>query len=94
MGPEFSRVLEIDPVSGAVVWRYQGTPVDTFFSPRISGAQRLANGNTFIAESTSGYLFEVDSSGNTVWFYQATDEVARALQYSADHAGINVVLNQ
>ncbi len=33
------------------------------------GAQRLANGNTFICESAFGRLFEVTPEGETVWEY-------------------------
>ena len=44
----FSRVLEIDPATKEIVWKYQDTPVYNFFSPRISNAQRLPNGNTLI----------------------------------------------
>ncbi|MEE7502636.1 aryl-sulfate sulfotransferase [Methylobacterium mesophilicum] len=47
-----SRILEIDPVADTVVWQYVGSMSDrpnwTFFSPFISSAQRLPNGNTLI----------------------------------------------
>jgi hypothetical protein len=49
----FSRVLEIDPATKEIVWKYQETRVSDFFSPRISNAQRLPNGNTFINEGWS-----------------------------------------
>jgi len=42
----FSRVLEIDPATKAIAWKYQEVRVSDFFSPRISNAQRLPNGNT------------------------------------------------
>ena len=42
----FSRVIEIDPRTHKTVWEYRGKPSYTFFSPHISGAQRLASGNT------------------------------------------------
>ena len=75
----------------APTWTYSSG--SSFYSNHLGGVQRLADGNTLIAESTSGYLFEVTSAGSTVWSYQASGEVARALQYSADHAGINAILN-
>jgi len=40
-----------------------------FFSPILSSAQRLSNGNTLICEGTSGYFFEIDQSENIVWEY-------------------------
>lgn len=44
-----------------------------FYSAIISNAQRLPGGNTLICEGAKGYLFEVDSSGNTVWAYENPD---------------------
>src|SRR5205814_10156115 len=46
----FSRVIEVDPRTNAVVWEYADQSLFEFFSPYISGAQRLANGNTLICE--------------------------------------------
>ena len=61
-----SRVLEINPVTLELVWSYTGP---RFFSSNISGAQRLANGNTLITEGPSGRLFEVTKEGQIVWEY-------------------------
>ncbi len=45
-------------------------PISTdFFSPILSSAQRLPNGNTLICEGTSGHFFEIDSNKNIVWQY-------------------------
>lgn len=64
-----SRVIELDPNAGETVWSYQGNPPWTFFSPHISGAQRLASGNTLICEGQWGRIFEVTPSGEIVWEY-------------------------
>jgi hypothetical protein len=40
-----------------------------FFSPRISNAQRLPNGNTFINGGWFGRFFEVTREGEVVWEY-------------------------
>jgi hypothetical protein len=61
-----SRVLEIDPVTLKLVWSYTAA---TFFATNISGAQRLANGNTLITEGPGGRLFEVTPAGEIVWEY-------------------------
>jgi outer membrane protein assembly factor BamB len=62
-----SIVLEIDPPTGEIVWKYEnGTD---FFSPFRSGAQRLTNGNTLITECDAGHLFEVTMEGEIVWDY-------------------------
>ena len=63
----FSRVLEIDPATKAIVWKYQEARPFNFFSPRISNAQRLPNGNTLINEGNFGRMFEVTAAGDVVW---------------------------
>ena len=65
----FSRVVELDPATGKEVWEYRGRPTWTFFSPNISGAQRLWSGNTLICEGQMGRVFEVTSDGDIVWEY-------------------------
>ena len=61
-----SRVLEINPVSLALVWSYSNP---RFFSTNISGAQRLPNGNTLITAGAGGRMFEVTREGTIVWEY-------------------------
>jgi Arylsulfotransferase (ASST) len=84
----YSRVLEINPATKEIVWKYQDTPEWSFYSPRISNAQRLPNGNTLICEGFFGRLFEVTREGDTVWeyvnpyFVGPLNRVARAFRYS------------
>ena len=63
----FSRVIEIELASKKIVWKYQEKRDYEFFSPRISNAQRLPNGNTLICEGDFGRLFEVTAEGELVW---------------------------
>jgi hypothetical protein len=63
----YSRVIEVDPATKKIVWRYMD--VDGFYSPRISNAQRLPNGNTLVNEGIYGRFFEVTSAGDVVWEY-------------------------
>jgi Arylsulfotransferase (ASST) len=65
----YSRVIEIDPRTSAVVWEYRDQSLFDFFSPYISGAQRLPNGNTLICEGCDGRIFEVTPDGLVVWEY-------------------------
>jgi Arylsulfotransferase (ASST) len=65
----FSRVIEVDPRTGAIVWEYADQSIFEFFSPYISGAQRLPNGNTLICEGCHGRIFEVTHEGEVVWEY-------------------------
>ncbi len=62
-----SQVLEIDPRTLGVAWRYTGTPESPLASIIRSSAQRLPNGNTLITESDGGRLFEVTRDGRKVW---------------------------
>ena len=69
-GGNRSRVLEIDPVKGDVVWRFGGTPEVDLFSKTLGSCQRLPNGDTLITESENGRALEVTRDGRIVWeFY-------------------------
>jgi hypothetical protein len=63
----FSRVIEVEPATKEIVWKYQERREVDFFSPRISNAQRLPNGNTLICEGDFGRIFEVTAGGELVW---------------------------
>ena len=65
----YSRVLEIDPATNAIAWKFQESPPQNFFSDRISNAVRLRNGNTLINEGMFGRFFEVTPDGSIVWEY-------------------------
>jgi Arylsulfotransferase (ASST) len=74
---DYSRVLEIDPTTLETVWQYTPKeagfvqPLDgsRFYSPFISSAQRLPNGNTLITEGSNGRIFEVTRDHDIVWEY-------------------------
>ncbi len=52
-----------------LVWSYAAPERGSFYAPFISGAQRLANGNTFVCSGPEGRLFEVTPAGQIVWEY-------------------------
>jgi hypothetical protein len=70
-------VLPFDPKTGftrgvgqafgptAPAWTYSDE--GTFYSPFISGAHRLPNGNTMICQGVTGRAFEVTQDGRIVW---------------------------
>lgn len=72
---DYSRVLEIDPTTLEIVWQYTPAeagliePLDSsrFYSPFVSGSQRLPNGNTLITEGSDGRIFEVTKEHEIVW---------------------------
>jgi hypothetical protein len=101
-GRRYSSVLEIVPPVDAQ-GNYSRTPGSaygpsgptwsysegsSFYSGHLGSNQRLPNGNTLIAESASGYLFEVTATGKKVWEYQAGGEVSRCLRYAPDYPGL------
>jgi arylsulfotransferase ASST len=65
----YSRVIEVDPRTDAIVWEYSDESLFDFFSPYTSSAQRLPNGNTLICEGCHGRIFEVTRQGHVVWEY-------------------------
>jgi outer membrane protein assembly factor BamB len=95
----FSRVIEVNPATNQIGWKYQDKPAWNFFSPRMGNAQRLPNGNTLVCESSYGRVFEVTQEGEIVWEYvnpffgrpffsgppnTEGNLVFRALRYSAE----------
>jgi hypothetical protein len=73
-------VLPFDPERGflreekeafgprGLAWSY--VDEGRFYSPFISGAERLRNGNTLICQGTAGRIFEVTAEGKIVWEYR------------------------
>jgi outer membrane protein assembly factor BamB len=93
----FSRVIEVNPSTNEIVWKYQEANLYNFYSPRISNAQRLPNGNTLVNEGFFGRFFEVTPEGGVVWeyvnpYFGPADEMAntqnnqvfRAYRYTED----------
>jgi len=81
---EYSTVVEITPPvepggtyartrpafgPSRFAWEYMAEKETDFYSGHISGAQRLANGNTLICSGEQGRVFEVTRAGDTVWEY-------------------------
>jgi hypothetical protein len=76
-----SRIVELDPLTKKIVWEYSAPIPEDFFSLRKGSSQRLAGGNTLIANSDSGDAFEVTAEGDVVWHFlnpNADEQGARA----------------
>jgi hypothetical protein len=54
----------------------------------VSGAQRLANGNTLICDGVTGVFFEVTPEGEIIWEYDLGDDVFRVTRYAPSYPGI------
>ena len=98
-GRAASRIIEVDPKSGEIVWTFRGSPPNQFFSGHISGVSRMESGNLLVCEGTSGRLFEVTRDHQVVWewinpFVNNDDEghptvsIYRAHRYGADHPAL------
>jgi hypothetical protein len=81
-------------------WTYTDEDPFSLFAPRISGAQRLQNGNTLICDGTAGHIFELSPQAGIVWDYispigtngpltqgsiQAPEDIFKALKYSPEY---------
>jgi hypothetical protein len=91
---DHSRVLEFDPVSLKIVWKY--TPREAgfrmpmcgynFYSPLVGAAQRLPNANTLITEGVGGRLLEVTPECEIVWEYMSPH-----INKRSDNAASNLI---
>ncbi len=64
---EWSRIIELDPLTEEIVWSYPADGEGDFYSRIHGGNQRLPNGNTFVSDSDNDRLFEVTPIGDIVW---------------------------
>jgi hypothetical protein len=84
-------------------WSYTADPPADFYAQGISGAHRLANGNTLICDGPNGTFFEVTAGLEMVWKYVSPvvdggvltqgdpvpgNNVFRAVRYAPDYAGL------
>ena len=65
----YARALGAAFGPDAPVWTFSAEDRPELFSERISGAQRLPNGNTLMCSGEGGRLVEVTASGEIVWEY-------------------------
>jgi hypothetical protein len=66
----FSRLLEVDPLSGGLDWSWQGDPPASFASSIAGTCARLPGGTTLVTESVPGRAFELDLEGRIVWEFR------------------------
>ena len=74
---DYSRVVQFNPITLEVTWQYGPLEAGWLpfadgsrtYSPYISSAQRLWNGNTLICEGSDGHLVEVTPDHEIVWEY-------------------------
>ncbi|NNE28223.1 MAG: hypothetical protein HKN16_01210 [Saprospiraceae bacterium] len=87
-------------------WQYGNLGAQFFYSPFLSNAQRLPNGNTLINAGSTGRIFEINELEEIVWQYEVplnadnpvsqgnnanNNGVFRAYKYPHDYPGFNNV---
>ena len=93
LGRDWSRVIELDPLTREIVWEYKAPNPEDFYTASRGSNQRLANGNTLIAHSDAGRAFEVTPDGRIVWeFYNPNRQgpgrratIVRIKRYEPDY---------
>ncbi len=74
-GQRHSAIVELDPVTRKIVWRYVATPPQAFFSEQLGCVQRLEDGNTLVTVGAplpsrqKPYVFVVTPKGEVVSRY-------------------------
>ena len=80
-----------DPLNGAeIVWSYNADASKNWFSPFMSGARRLPNGNTVSALGYNKRIREITPDGETVMDYLpgGPGRTFRVVPVAADHPGL------
>lgn len=71
----FSSLMEINPLSHKVVWRYVGSPRTSFQASHSGGIQYLNNGNLLYSTvEAGGQAFEIDKAGVVKWYFAVAAE--------------------
>jgi hypothetical protein len=74
-----SHVIEIDSVTGGVVWNFTENPIGKMSCKHYGSVQRLKNGNTLISYGCNkSAIIEVDSWGDIVWKWQVPVGVSKS----------------
>jgi hypothetical protein len=67
----YSRILRFDPQTQEVVWKFEGSRENPFYTSVQGDHQILENGNVLIVETEAGRIFELDPTDNSIvweWF--------------------------
>ncbi len=74
-----------------LIWTYKAKNPADFYADKISGAQRLPDGDTLICHGPLGTFFEVNSKGEIVWEYinpvVGNTVVTQGVQIQSDPGG-------
>ena len=74
---DWSRLVDVNPSSQAVVWEYAGSPKSPFRSAIGGSIHLLPNGNIFVVETTRGRAFELTREKKIVWEFLSPHRIQR-----------------
>lgn len=77
-----------DPVES--LWSYPEDLTNEFYSGRISGSQRLPNGNTLVCLGRMGNFIEINPANEIVWSYQSPVSISGPILQGANPVGTDV----
>ena len=92
----YSRLLRFDPVTQRILWQFQGSREEPFYTSVQGDHQILLNGNVMAVETEAGRIIEIDPATNEIvweWFNvvergerkDLVGRVTRAFRYGADY---------
>jgi len=101
LGHSYSNILEIklpvnkagqfdDPTKTEIVWSWEDPDRVSYYSPYMSGAQRLPNGNTIFCRAYDKYVTEVTPDGEKVLHFslEGWGRLYRIYKFGADYPGL------
>lgn len=65
-----SRVVEVDPATGRLLWQLVADPPGNLFCALAGGCQRLPSGAVLISDAQAGRALEVTPDGRVTWAVQ------------------------
>jgi len=73
-----------------IVWTWQDPDKTSYYSPFMSGAQRLPNGNTIFCRAYDKHVTEVTAEGEKVLDYslEGWGRLYRIYKYTPDYSGL------
>ena len=85
---ELNSNNSFDPIESQ--WTYPEELTNEFYSGRISGSQRLPNGNTLVCLGRSGRFVELNADKEIIWSYQNPVSIGGPIIQGANPVGTDV----
>jgi hypothetical protein len=68
-----SRLVEVNPISRAIVWEYVACPPESFFCEVAGGCELGPEGNILVTDAQSARIFELTRDKQIVWQHVVSD---------------------